>query len=103
MTVVAVLRAGELGSLLLAVVTARLDEPVAVPHTWLGVPIDEAGRRVTALTAREGCSCAGGARDLVIDAVRRTCSARSLTPTAPTRAPRQSGSSAGRTSTGRGT
>ena len=52
----AVLHAGELGSLLLAVVTARLDEPVAVPHTWLGVPIDEAGRRVTALTAREGRS-----------------------------------------------
>jgi hypothetical protein len=52
----AVLHAGELGSLLLAVVTARLGEPVAVPRTWLGVPIDEAGRRVTALTAREGRS-----------------------------------------------
>lgn len=52
----AVLSAGELGSLLLAVVTARLDEPVAVPRTWLGVPIDEAGRRVTALMAREGRS-----------------------------------------------
>jgi hypothetical protein len=51
----AVLHAGELGSLLLAVVTARLDEPVAVPRTWLGVPIDEAGRRVTALTATQGC------------------------------------------------
>lgn len=52
----AVLHAGELGSLLLAVATARLDEPVAVPRTWLGVPIDEAGRRVTLLPAREGYS-----------------------------------------------
>jgi hypothetical protein len=52
----AVLHAGDLGSLLLAVVTARLDEPVAVPRTWLGVPIDERGRRVTALTATTGRS-----------------------------------------------
>ncbi|BBZ45448.1 hypothetical protein [Mycobacterium parmense] len=52
----AVLHAGDLGSLLLAVVTARLDEPVAVPRTWLGVPIDAAGRRVTALTATTGCA-----------------------------------------------
>ncbi|MBS4729853.1 hypothetical protein MSM1_16370 [Mycobacterium sp. SM1] len=51
-----VLHAGELGSLLLAVVTARLDEPVTVPRMWLGAAIDEAGRRVTALTEREGRS-----------------------------------------------
>jgi hypothetical protein len=42
----AVISAGDLGDLLLAVVTARLDEPVTVPRTWLGVPIENnRGRR----------------------------------------------------------
>lgn len=50
----AVLHAGELGGLLLAVVTARLDEPVPIARTWLGQLIDCGGRRVTTLPAKEG-------------------------------------------------
>lgn len=50
----AVLHAGELGALLLAVVTARLDEPVPIARTWLGALIDSNGRRVTTLAAKEG-------------------------------------------------
>lgn len=45
----AAISAGDLGDLLLAVVTARLDHPVTVPRTWLGAPIDNRGRRVSAL------------------------------------------------------
>lgn len=50
----AVLHAGELGALLLAVVTARLDGPVPIARTWLGQLIDRSGRRVTTLPAKEG-------------------------------------------------
>lgn len=44
-----VLQAGELGALMLAVVTARLDELVPIAGTWLGVLVDDKGRRVTTL------------------------------------------------------
>lgn len=49
-----VLHAGELGALLLAVVTARLDEPVPVARTWLGGLVAANGRRVTRLAPSEG-------------------------------------------------
>ncbi|WP_142239664.1 hypothetical protein [Mycobacterium sp. ST-F2] len=42
-----------LGTLLLAKITARISEPIAVPHNWLGVLIDEAGHRVTELPMKE--------------------------------------------------
>lgn len=50
----AVLQAGELGALLLTVVTERLDEPVSIARSWLGVLVDARGRRVTTLAAKEG-------------------------------------------------
>jgi hypothetical protein len=43
----AALHAGPLGTLLVSAVTARADTPVPVPRTWLGVPIDDRGRRAT--------------------------------------------------------
>jgi hypothetical protein len=49
-----VLHAGELGALLLAVVTARLHEPVPVARGWLGGLVESNGRRVTTLVAKEG-------------------------------------------------
>jgi hypothetical protein len=48
----AVLHAGDLGALLLAIVTARLDEPVPIARTWLGQLIDNKGHRVTTLPAK---------------------------------------------------
>ncbi|MBS4730511.1 hypothetical protein MSM1_20025 [Mycobacterium sp. SM1] len=67
-----VLHAGELGSLLLAVVTARLDEPVTVPRMWLGAAIDEAGRRGHRAHGKGGAVMTPQeTRDLIIDAVRR--------------------------------
>lgn len=50
----AMLHAGELGAVLLAVVTAHLDESVPIARTWLGQLIDSSGRRVTTLPAKEG-------------------------------------------------
>ncbi|MGY1805789.1 hypothetical protein ACI8AF_00290 [Blastococcus sp. SYSU D00669] len=47
------LNAGDLGTLLLAIVTACLDEPVPVPKTWLGALIEMNGRRVNAPPAQQ--------------------------------------------------
>lgn len=52
----AVLHAGELGALLLAVATARIDEPMPIARTWLGELVDSNGRRVTTVAAKEGAT-----------------------------------------------
>jgi len=47
------LQANGLGTLLLTIVTGRSEKQLAVPRTWLGVPIDRSGRRVFAIDADE--------------------------------------------------